>query len=195
MKQAATAFLGFEDYLAGEAARGSEGPRREWFDTVVYKVPREEPEHARLAFRVGRAIANALPAPYEVYSSEMRLYIPAANLSTYADVSVVCGAVETAPVRDNSESPATAVVNPTIIVEVLSESTERYDRDGKFQAYKRIPSLEEYVLVSQYERKVEVFRRENDFRGDVATSGDTFVLRGTPVAVDDVYGAEPVHDS
>ena len=56
--------------------------------------------------------------------------------------------------------------------------TERYDRDGKFQAYKGIASLEEYVLVSQDERKIEIFRRSTGFRGDTATSGESFIVHG-----------------
>jgi hypothetical protein len=67
-------------------------------------------------------------------------------------------------------------------------SLSRDDRDGRFQADERIESLDEYVLVSQHVRKVEVFRRSTGFRGDVAVGGESFVVHGVSIAVDDIYG-------
>ena len=189
MAQAATAYVTLEDYFESEVSAEREAPKHEWFDGVVYAMSRGTPEHARLAFRAGRALANALPATCEVYSGDLMLFVESVNLSTYADVSVVCGALETKTVRKNGKSLGTAVLNPIILVEILSESTERYDRDGKFQAYKRIASLEEYVLVSQDERKIEIFRRSTGFRGDTATSGESFLVHGVALSVDDIYGA------
>ena len=190
MSQAATGYVTFEDYFESEVAsdRDPNAPRCEWFDGVVYSMSRGSPEHARLAFRTGRALANALPATCEVYSSDLMLFIEAASLSTCADATVVCGALETTTVRKNGKSLGAAVTNPRVLIEILSESTERYDRDGKFQAYKRIDSLDEYVLVSQHVRKVEVFRRSTGFRGDVAVGGESFVVHGVSIAVDDIYG-------
>lgn len=185
---AAGAHVSLEDYFADEAASGPEAPRREWSDGVVYAMSRGTPEHGRLTARAIRAFGAALPATCEVYSSDTMLYIEPANLSTYADLSVVCGRPETFVVKRNARSLGSAITNPSVIVEVLSESTERYDRDGKFQAYKRIASLEEYVLVSQDERRIEVYRRATGFRGEVAAGGDSFVVHGASIAVDDVYG-------
>jgi Uma2 family endonuclease len=82
-----------------------------------------------------------------------------------------------------------AVTNPSVIIEVLSESTERYDRDGKFQLYKQIASLREYVLVAQHERRIEVFRREQAWHGEVASPGDAIRSHGAVVEVDRVYRA------
>ncbi len=113
------------------------------------------------------------------------LSIPAAGLATYADLSVVCGALETLTAKKNGRSLGQAVTNPVVVVEVLSESTERYDRDGKFQAYKQIASLEEYVLVSQDERKVEVYRRKDGWRGEA--SGARIGIHGVEVDVDRLY--------
>jgi Uma2 family endonuclease len=79
------------------------------------------------------------------------------------------------------------VINPIIIVEVLSESTERYDRDGKFQAYKQIDALQEYVLVAQEERKVEVFRRADEWTGEAAGGGETITIHGVLIEVDRIY--------
>ena len=97
-----------------------------------------------------------------VYSSDLRVRVLATGLATYPDLTVVCGALETHP-----EDPHGAT-NPTVIVEVLSPSTEQHDREAKYAHYRRIPSLRAYVLVSQDERLVEVFTRNED---------DTWTLR------------------
>ncbi|HEY8945569.1 MAG TPA: Uma2 family endonuclease [Polyangiaceae bacterium] len=77
--------------------------------------------------------------------------------NTYADASLVCGPLITRTVHhENGRSMGDAIVNPDLIVGVLSVSTERYGRDGKFEAYKKLPSFETYVLVSQDERRIEV---------------------------------------
>ena len=81
------------------------------------------------------------------------------------------------------------MTNPILIVEVLSESTERYDRDGKFQAYKQIASLREYVLVSQELRRLEVFRRADAWVGEVGAAGGSLRIHGALIEVEQVYGA------
>jgi Uma2 family endonuclease len=91
----------------------------------------------------------------QVHSGDLRVWIPAASVYYYPDLSVVCGE----PLfqdghRDN-------LLNPILIVEVLSPSTESYDRGGKFQSYQTIPSLREYVLVSQDQPRVEHFLRQD----------------------------------
>jgi Uma2 family endonuclease len=185
MNAASPTQVSFEDYLVGESTGDV---KHEWCDGVVYAMSRGTPEHARLTMRIARSIGAALGKGCEVYSSDLMLYVEAAKLSTYADVSVVCGAVETKTVRKNGKSLGEAVTNPTLIVEVLSEATERYDRDGKFQAYRRLSSLQEYILVSQDERCIEVYRREgDDWRCETGGRGATVTVHGMPIAVDDVY--------
>jgi len=164
----ASAHVKFEDYFEREASCGADVPRHEWFDGVVYAMSRGTPEHGRLTSSVTIALGNALPPDCQIYAADTMLYIPAANLATYADASVGCGPLETITVRRDGRSLGQAVTNPSVIIEVLSESTERYDRDGKFQLYKQITSLREYVLVAQDERRIEVFRRDHDWRGEVA---------------------------
>jgi Uma2 family endonuclease len=94
--------------------------------------------------------------PCRTYSSDLRISIRAADVFTYADVTVVCDPVERDP-----ESP-THVVNPRVVFEVLSPSTERYDREQKRLYYQQIESLDAYVLVAQEHRRVEVFRRDGE---------------------------------
>jgi Uma2 family endonuclease len=146
---AASAYVSFEDYFEAEVRAAAGAPKREWFDGVVYMMSRGRPEHGRLTSRATIVFGNALPVTCQVYSSDTMLFIEAANLATYADLSVVCGQLETITVRKHGKSLGQAVTHPTVLLEVLSESTERYDRDRKFQAYAQIASLREYVLISQ----------------------------------------------
>jgi Uma2 family endonuclease len=178
--------VSFADYLIAEA---SSDVKHEWCDGVVYAMSRGTPEHARLTMRFARALGAVLDRECELYSGDAMLYVEAARLATYADVSVVCGPLETKVVKKNGKSLGEAITNPTIVVEVLSESTERYDRDGKFHAYKQLRSLEDYVLVSQEERRIEVHRRgvDGSWTCVIGGSGDTVTIHGSAVSVDAVY--------
>jgi Uma2 family endonuclease len=189
MRQAtASDYVKFEDYFEAEATSADDTPKHEWFDGVVYAMSRGTPEHGRLTSGVTVALGNVLPPECPLYSSDTMIFIPAANLATYADVSVVCGPLQTITVKKDGRSLGRAITNPVVLIEVLSESTERYDRDGKFQLYKQIASLEEYVLVSQEERRVEVFRREAEWAGEVALTGQSVVIHHASVEVDRIYG-------
>lgn len=189
MEQAAASpYVALEDYFEAEVESPATAPRREWCDGVVYAMSRGSPEHGRLTSSMTIALGTTLPGDCWIYSSDTMLYIPTATLATYADASVVCGPLETVTVRKDGRSLGQAITNPIIIVEVLSESTERYDRDGKFKAYKQIASLREYVLVSQQEPRIEVFRRVDDWRGEAAGPGGVVRIHGVAVDVDRVYG-------
>lgn len=185
MGAASPSYTTFEENLLSEA---TSDVKHEWCDGVVYAMSRGTPEHGRLTMRIARVVGNALAKGCEVYSYDTMLYVEAAKLSTYADASVVCGAIETKTVRKNGKSLGEAVTNPTIVIEVLSESTERYDRDGKFQAYKLMTSLEEYVLVSQDERRIEVYRRrDGDWSCETGGAGASVTIHGATIGVDSVY--------
>lgn len=92
------------------------------------------------------------------YNSDLRVGIPGDDLYTYPDVSVFCEPLTFLPGTDDTAT------NPTVIVEVLSKTTEAYDRGRKFEHYRRLPSLREYVLVSQEAATIERFTREGDGR-------------------------------
>ena len=80
-------------------------------------------------------------------------------------------------------------MNPSLIIEVLSTATERYDRDGKFEAYKKLPSFEQYVLVSPDERRIEVRTRESQqWTTQIAGAGESVRIHGREIAVDAIYG-------
>lgn len=144
------------------------------------------PEHGRLAARVINQLINLLvDKPCEVYSSDVRIRIAATNLATYSDVSVVCHEVE------HAADDADAIANPTVIVEVLSDPTEAYDRGEKWAHYQRIDSLKAYVLVSQKHPAVELFQRQEDgsWRYHRALAGERLALAslGGELEVDVLY--------
>ena len=105
---------------------------------------------ANLVLEIGRQLKGR---PCEVYPSDMRLRVPATGLYKYPDVTVVCGAPELA------DEHMDILLNPTVLIEVLSDSTERYDRGRKAENYRRIDSLQEYLLVDQTQPRIERYRR------------------------------------
>jgi Uma2 family endonuclease len=90
------------------------------------------------------------------YSSDQRLHIPANGLYTYPDLLIICGKNEYLDEKKDT------ILNPSVIAEVLSESTEAYDRGEKFHFYRSIPSLEEYVLIHSRSFAAEVFRKNEE---------------------------------
>ena len=180
-------YVPYDAFLRSESAAED---RHEWVDGVVYAMSRDSPEHARLTNRViARVLAPLLDEGCESFSSDAPIFIEAAQHHTYADASLVRGSLVTRTVRNkNGQSIGEAIMNPVLIVEVLSPTTERYDRDGKFEAYKKLASFEQYVLVSQDERRIEVRTREGErWTTEVAVAGEGIRIHGREVSVDAVY--------
>jgi Uma2 family endonuclease len=173
----------YAEYLALE--RGSE-VKHEYVNGQVYAMAGGTPDHGRLAMNVGRLLGAALAGkPCAVFSSDVRVRIESTGRSTYPDLTVVCGRLARAG------DDADAIVNPIVLVEVLSDSTEASDRGDKFAHYRRLPSLREYVLVSQTTPRIEVFRRREggDWVLSEAGPGEAARLESIDVAlpVDEVY--------
>lgn len=144
----------YAEYLAFERAAET---KHELVDGQIVATAGGTPEHARLAANVSAALVAAPRGrPCSAFSADLRVHVPATGRSTYPDVTVVCDE------RRTAEIDADAIVNPTVIVEVLSPTTEASDRGEKFAHYRRLESLHEYVLVSQDEPRIEVYRREDD---------------------------------
>ena len=142
------------EYLAAESRSEI---RHEFLNGDVWAMAGGTPEHGALAAAMIRELGVALRGKLcRVYTSDVRVRVQATGLSTYPDVTVVCGAAETA-----AEDPA-ALVNPVVLVEVLSDTTEAYDRGAKAAHYRRIPSVQAYLLVSQGEPLIELYRRRDD---------------------------------
>jgi Uma2 family endonuclease len=157
----------------------------EWLDGIAYAMAGGSFEHSRLASRVGTLLTQALEGkPCVVLQSDMLVKAPGEGFAAFPDASVVCG-----PPMLVTHEKNPALTNPTVIVEILSTSTEDYDRGEKFERYKSIPSLRDYVLVSQDKKSVEVFSRERGWQAVVAGPGDDVLVPsvGVKLAVHDVY--------
>ncbi len=126
--------------------------RCEYLDGAIYAMAGGSPDHAQIESNLTRHLGNALAGgPCRVWGSTMR--VQAVDLRTYPDLSVICG-----PPAFAAE-PRYTLLNPTVLFEVLSPSTQDYDRGLKFAYYRQIPSLVAYVLVAQDRRWVEVRTR------------------------------------
>lgn len=174
--------VSYREYVALERA---EDARYEWYDGQVYAMAGGTLAHAELAAAVGAELrAIALACGCRVFSADAKVRVRATGLATYPDGAVVCGAVARDPEDDN------AMNNPALLVEVLSDGTERYDRGEKADHYRRIPSLQDYVLVSQHTARIEIHSRAGDhWVLRVAGPGESVPLTAMPgaLSVDRVY--------
>jgi Uma2 family endonuclease len=113
--------------------------------------------HSRIVTNVSTSLDIQLrPRPCNVYSSDLRVGILGGEHYVYPDLVVTCGQEE------YEDSVLDILLNPLVVIEVLSDSTEAYDRGEKFRLYQTIPSLREYVLVSQSPRRLEIYRKQPD---------------------------------
>jgi Uma2 family endonuclease len=173
----------FAEYLALETKSDA---RHELVNGEILAMSGGTPEHSRLAASVIRELGVALRGrPCVTFTSDLRVRVQATGLTTYPDATVVCGRIEVDPEDKNT------VTNPVVLVEVLSDSTETYDREDKRAHYRLIPSLREYVLVSQHERRIEHHHRNADgtwtLRDVRAGERARLDAVGCELAVDAVY--------
>lgn len=141
-----------EQYL--ERERQAEG-KSEYFSGEIFAMAGASREHNLIAGNAsGELRARLKGRPCETYPSDMRVRVNATGLCTYPDVTVVCGEPE---FLDRSGD---VLLNPRVIVEVLSESTEAYDRGEKFAHYRRVESLQDYLLIAQEKASVEHYARQ-----------------------------------
>ena len=146
--------LTYADYVALER---QEDVRYEFLDGHVWAMAGGTLRHSRIKMNVGLALGNALGNSHcQPYDSDLKVRVPETGLATYPDITVICGQPETHPEDKN------AATNPTLIVEVLSETTEKWDRGDKFAHYRTLPSLQHYLLVRQEKVGLEHFRRQAD---------------------------------
>ena len=151
-----------DEYLAFER---DSAERHEWLDGLVYAMAGESIEHSTICVNVSTALNNQLRGKAcRVLSSNMKVYsrLPSdaqmKGLFAYPDVTVVCGK----PLMHDQRQDV--LINPRVIVEVLSHSTEVYDRSEKFVRYRQNASLTDYVMVSQFTPGIELFSRQADGR-------------------------------
>jgi Uma2 family endonuclease len=143
-----------QEYLALERKADF---KSEYYDGFITAMAGTSREHNLITLNLGREISSQLKKrPCEAYVSDMRVHVDRTGPYTYPDVVVVCGE----PQFEDDE--VDTLLNPTVIVEALSPTTEAYDRGKKFLHYRRLPSLREYVLVSQDKVLVERYTRQGD---------------------------------
>lgn len=156
----------------------------EYCDGEIYAMAGGTPAHADLAAAMIRLLGNALGQDCRVSSSDLKVRIEATGLSTFPDVTVVCGERHVADIDRN------AVINPTLLVEVTSNPTEDYDRGEKFNHYKQCSSLQAVLLVSHRRAQVTLLERSQsgwlqfEFRAGEALQVNTL---GLHLAVDELY--------
>ncbi|HUP25712.1 MAG TPA: Uma2 family endonuclease [Thermoanaerobaculia bacterium] len=158
--------------------------RHEYLDGEIYAMAGGSPDHAALAAAVIGLLRTHMPPGCRAFTSDLRIRIPATGLSTYPDVAVVCGRTQRAA------DDALAVVNPALLVEVTSPSTQDYDRGEKLRHYRHLPSLREVLLVSHREPRQTLHRREgDDWITLEARAGEELELASVAarLLVDDVY--------
>ncbi len=132
--------------------------KSEFFQGKIYAMAGGSYDHAAISSNIGGELRTLLKGKKcQVSSSDTRVKIPNSSLNTYPDVTVICGKPELHLYKNTQ-----TLLNPTLIVEVLSPTTENYDQGDKFENYKLIPSLSDYILVAQERARVEHFVRQAD---------------------------------
>lgn len=156
MSVQAKSWISPEEYLAME--RQTEA-KHEYFNGEVFAMSGASPSHVLIVTNLVVELGTQLKKrPCTVYSADLRVKVSPTGLYTYPDVVVVCGKPE---FDDDHKDTLT---NPTLIVEVLSDTTKDYDRGGKFAHYRSLPSFLEYVLIAQDTPHLEHFIRQPENR-------------------------------
>ncbi|MCW3096661.1 MAG: hypothetical protein JWL77_2279 [Chthonomonadaceae bacterium] len=132
--------------------------KHEYFHGRVYAMTGGSLEHITIIQNLGLSLGNRLKGGgCRVFTSELRVKVDATGLYTYPDAVVVCGEMQL-----DRRTKSVTLLNPTLIIEVLSASTEAYDRGDKFAHFRTLPSLTDYILISTTSAQVEHFQRQPD---------------------------------
>jgi Uma2 family endonuclease len=174
----------YADYLAAEQTSEA---RHEFIDGVIVAMAGGSDEHNAIASRFGGLCMTRLSGPWRHYTADQRFWIAATARGRYCDGSIICGPPEH-PAHDEQ-----ATMNPVVVIEVLSPSSEGDDEGDKRRDFQSLGSLEAYVVAAQDERCVKVYRRNerNEWRPlpDVYGDGRTFELPALarPMSVAELY--------
>lgn len=143
-----------EDYLALERSADF---KSEYFNGEIFAMTGASEPHNLVVINTIRELSTQLKKrPCKVYANDMRVKVDPTGLYTYPDVVVTCGKAQF------DDTHLDTLLNPILIVEVLSDSTEAYDRGRKFEHYRKLESLAEYVLIAQNRPHIESYRRQAD---------------------------------
>ena len=159
--------------------------KHEFYNGEIYAMAGSTPEHSALSAAIIVALSVQLAGgTCQVFTSDLRVRVLATGLATYPDVTVVRGDLERDP------DSASTVINPKVVVEVLSDSTAAYDRGEKLEQYKLIQSLQAVVLFSQTSRRVELHERTaRGFRTQVLAGDQQLKLAslGIELSLSSIY--------
>ena len=154
-------YLTPQEYLAQERQAET---KSEYWRGEVYAMTGASRQHNLVVFNLAATLGPQLKRrPCEAYASDMRVKVARANLYTYPDVTVVCCKAEFEDLELDT------LLNPTVIIEVLSPSTEAYDRSEKFGFYRGLESLSDYLLIAQSQPVIEHYTRQPDGAWRLAT--------------------------
>ena len=178
--------ISIEAYLEMEnaAVEKSEYYKGEIFAMSGAKVPRNTIA-GNLFIAIGQKLKGKKCKPY---NSDQRIHIPSNTLFTYPDISIICGEIITLNNDDYN------VLNPTVIIEVLSKSTKNYDRGEKFKLYRDIATLKEYILVDSESIHIEVFRLNEKGHWELEeynSLNDAIIIK----AIDEIVTLSEIYDS
>jgi Uma2 family endonuclease len=170
-----------EDYLEGERVSPI---KHEYRRGLIYAMVGAKKPHVIIAGNIARSIGNHLAkSPCIVMSSDIKVRLIEANCYYYPDVVVTCH-------PDDIQGDEDYIHHPTVVIELLSKSTAKFDRTTKFDDYQTCPELEEYVLISQTEKFIEVRTRQNDrWHTEIYKNGDRIQLKSIDWngPIDDIY--------
>jgi Uma2 family endonuclease len=173
----------YGDYVALEQDSTT---KHEFLDGEIYAMGGGTEEHSALAAEVLYVLTGAVrDKPCRVHTSDLRIYVEAAGLATFPYGAVICGPQQHEP------SPKATALNPTVLLEVTSDSSEEYDNTVKLEYYRAIPTLQDYIIVSHRERRITVHSRHGDdeWTTRVAITAGHVVVEsvGAELAVDEIY--------
>jgi Uma2 family endonuclease len=177
-------YYSIEEYLALEEAADY---KSEYIDGEIFPMAGGSTNHNRIAGNFYAVLNFAFKTEdYDVFMSDVRLWIPKKRIYTYPDVMLVVGKPEYYNNRTDT------ITNPRVIIEVLSPSTKRYDRSKKFEAYRTIPTVEEYLLLDQTRKYIEHFSKTDHKRWSFAEyneSDEAIALASVSfeIAMADIY--------
>jgi Uma2 family endonuclease len=173
-----------EEYLAIEVAAAD---RHEYRDGEIIPMAGGLPDHNQVAGNIYATLNFALRGqPYQAFMTDQRLWVPSKQIYTYPDVMVLPLPLMLQDGRKDT------VINPILVVEVLSDSTADYDRGDKFAAYRSIPSFREYVLVNQYSQQIEHYVKGKGKKWDFQVYDETdmgleLLTIGGEMTITDIY--------
>lgn len=179
-----------EKYLALDRAAPF---KSEFHDGHIYAMVGASREHNLISVNISRELSLQLKGrPCETYANDMRVKGARANKYHYPDVAVVCGRPEL------EDEHGDTLLNPTVLIEVLSDSTEAYDRGEKFADYRKLPSLREYLLVAQHTPWIERYVRQGEVwiltEAEGLESSMAIESIGCTLALREVYDKVPMGD-